>query len=311
MVELLFSKLVMVSLRKFWFLVFLSFVVVLSLVTIFAMGIYLLGWDNFLSHRLAQLLPFPAAIVNGEIITLASVYDWADLHQQVVSFQSTYDFTSAQGKTNLLRERQYILAKLIDNKIIADLTLKNGIVITSPEINQYYQYLLSQFAIDSEQAELEIQNLFGLSVREFKEMFVLPDLRAAKLQMAWLRQDSSSSAYKLAKSVRKELDAGMDFVKAAALYSLDEKSKYLGGDLGFVTRRELPPWIADVVFGLKVGEVSEIVVTPEGYQIFQVAAKTQDGNQIQLRQILVSGPDFSDYLLEQKKNYRVYVFEKI
>ena len=47
----------------------------------------------------------------------------------------------------------------------------------------------------------------------------------------------------------------------------------MGGEQGELTRDDLPPGVADVVFALPPGAVSEIVAADYGFHLFQVIEK--------------------------------------
>jgi peptidyl-prolyl cis-trans isomerase C len=76
-------------------------------------------------------------------------------------------------------------------------------------------------------------------------------------------------------AIRADLITGkMDFATAARKYS-QEPSAREGGDVGFVLRRsqELEEALAKVAFGLKVGEISELLETPTGMHLLIVTAR--------------------------------------
>ena len=92
--------------------------------------------------------------------------------------------------------------------------------------------------------------------------------------------------------------AGADFGKL--LTQLTQTGmRGAGGDLGFVTKGMLAPDIEKIVFGLKIGEVSPIVQTPNGFGIFKVidarSSKTAVFDQR-------TRDDIKDALLLQKVN---------
>jgi len=67
----------------------------------------------------------------------------------------------------------------------------------------------------------------------------------------------------------KEIAAGADFQEVARRLSRDPAAA-AGGYRGELTREDLPPSFAEVIFGLKPGEVSRLVPAEYGFHIFQV-----------------------------------------
>jgi len=75
-----------------------------------------------------------------------------------------------------------------------------------------------------------------------------------------------------AEEVYSQAIEGADFAKLAQQNSDDRDTKHQGGDLGFLVKGEgvIPKELEDTVFKLKEGEVSNIIKTDEGYNIFKV-----------------------------------------
>lgn len=79
---------------------------------------------------------------------------------------------------------------------------------------------------------------------------------------------------------------GEDFAELARVYS-EGPSAQQGGDLGYVSRGQLPGELEDVVFGLDVGAVSDPVRSGSGYYLFTVEDKKTEGGEltVHVRQI--------------------------
>lgn len=273
--------------------------VVLLAATFFIVGIYQLGWNNELVDGFLRLVPLPAATVNREFISIRQVQTLLRMNEKLTGSQ-----TAAKP----------ILDRLIENAMIEDLARKLGLSASPDGADHYFQYLLRSFGVEAENAGQELERLFGVSEEDFKRLIVLPDLRKVKLEIYLLERDQDSADYMQVEVVKNALSSGMDFVEATAVYSEDPASRFIGGDLGFLSREELPPWIGAAVPDLEIGKVSDIVTSPEGYHIFEVTARDENGEQekIQLRQIFIkSSFDFDEYLAKQRVNYRIFVFKKI
>ncbi|HEX4621194.1 MAG TPA: SurA N-terminal domain-containing protein, partial [Myxococcaceae bacterium] len=82
--------------------------------------------------------------------------------------------------------------------------------------------------------------------------------------------DQRAAARTKIDSVRKQLDAGKEFALLAKQVSEDLGSKGRGGDLGFVERSALPPELAQAVFSMKPGEVSQPLETHLGFHVVKL-----------------------------------------
>lgn len=98
--------------------------------------------------------------------------------------------------------------------------------------------------------------------------------------------------------IRKRILQGEDFYTLALIYSEDPGSVDKGGDLGFVKRGELVTEFEAAAYGLKEGEVSEIVETKFGFHIIELIEKR--GNRIRVRHILIK-PKTTSYDLSKAR----------
>lgn len=277
---------------------------ILALPSVFVIGIYQWNWENQATGFFLKVVPLPAAVVNGSVVRLSDLLELTAILQK------------SQGGGILpdaSQNRRQVLGHLIDDKIVADLAAQGEISPTNQEVERYYRYVLARSKIFHSDAGQELNQRLGVGESKFKKIIVLPELVRAKLQIYWLGRATDLANYRLAQRVFQELGSNLDFPKAAETYSEDEASKYLGGDLGFFSREELPPWVSDVVFSLRENEISGVVVSTDGYHIFQVTVRDDrsDPGRVQLRHIYFPGESFEKSLAGKRANYRVFVFDKI
>ena len=93
------------------------------------------------------------------------------------------------------------------------------------------------------------------------------------------------------KSLRDRILKGESFSTLAVLYSEDPGSARKGGEVGFMGRGQLYPEYEAAAFGLKKGEISDIIKSRAGYHIIQLIERR--GEQINTRHILLM-PKISD-----------------
>lgn len=75
-----------------------------------------------------------------------------------------------------------------------------------------------------------------------------------------------------AKDLEKQVNQGGDFAKFAQRYSLDNKTKAKGGDLGPYHKDLVIPEVDDVIHTLKPGMVSAPIKTDAGYYLVMITA---------------------------------------
>ncbi len=111
--------------------------------------------------------------------------------------------------------------------------------LTEKEIRDYYDSQQESF---KEQEEVRLSHIFLLSEVE-------------------------------AKDVLKELKNGADFAKLAFEKSANRKTAPRGGDMGYLRKWQLPPTVADKVFAMEAGQLSEVIPSDFGYTIIKVSDK--------------------------------------
>ena len=92
--------------------------------------------------------------------------------------------------------------------------------------------------------------------------------------------------------LRERVVNGEKFSTLARLYSQDPGSMTKGGELGMMSKNVFWPEFSDAAMSLKVGQVSQIVETPDGFHIIQL--KDRQGDMFNARHILMKPVYTSD-----------------
>ncbi len=102
--------------------------------------------------------------------------------------------------------------------------------------------------------------------------YVKADKRGARAAgaAAWRK------AFQAALQVQEKLRAGAEFQALARRFSQDKSTAARGGDVGFFPRKVMLKPFEDAAFGLKKGEISELVKTPLGYHLIRVTDRTAE-----------------------------------
>ncbi|GAK49235.1 PpiC-type peptidyl-prolyl cis-trans isomerase [Candidatus Moduliflexus flocculans] len=228
-----------------------------------------------------------AATVNGEEITVAALTErlHAALNQQEQTAPDEY----------VLRQlRENTLQELIKQRLIAQQAHKQNITVTDEEFQAYVKQVQEEYNGADIQDILKEQ---GQAYPEWetsqREALLLDKLVDANMQtMTTVAPQEIEQYYErhkdkydypaqvrasqiltydenTAKQALQEIRNGASFNEVARKYSESEDASN-GGDLGFFGRGIMPPEFDDVVFAMKIGDVSEIIHTQYGYQIFML-----------------------------------------
>lgn len=86
-------------------------------------------------------------------------------------------------------------------------------------------------------------------------------------------------------ALRAEIAGGAKFEDVAKRESADSVSGVQGGDIGKITRGQMVPEFEKAAYALKVGELSQPVLTPFGYHLIRVDSR--NGDTLSVRHILL------------------------
>ena len=101
-------------------------------------------------------------------------------------------------------------------------------------------------------------------------------------------------------AIRERIINGERFSTLARLYSQDPGSARKGGELGMASKSIFWPAFSDAAMSLKIGVVSQIVETPDGFHIIEVLEKK--GDMFNARHILMK-PEYTS--VDREKGFKV------
>lgn len=221
-----------------------------------------------------------AATVNGKPIARAD-------YERQVTLATTYlknqgvDDTTPEGKQTLATMRDELLDQMIDQEIINQAAAKEGLTVTSEEIDKQIAdtvvqaggqdkldawYKTSGFTKEeyrqSVREQLTGDKLFNKVV---EGVVTTADQVHARHIMLATKEDADAVVARLKK--------GEDFAKVALEVSLDEGSKADGGDLGFFPKGFMIPEFENAAFALEPGKFSDPVETQYGFHVIMMVER--------------------------------------
>lgn len=110
--------------------------------------------------------------------------------------------------------------------------------------------------------------------------------------------EEKKNALNKAKMLRKQIaDGTASFDEIARKYSNCPSSK-IGGDLGYLVKKDMPAVFAQAVFALNVGELSEVVETKAGFEIIRI----RDRRASVTKPYAEVRPQIEEYLRKEKSD---------
>ena len=245
------------------------------------------------------------AIVNNDIITL---YELNQSLQPYAERIKGLGYSSKQEHTMLFKVREEILRKLVDEKIEDQQIKRFNIVVSEQEADQTIERIKENNYLTEEEFR-EGLKAEGFTMDEYRER-LKENLRRSKLVNREIKSkivitnediktyyDSHSEKYggetkyhlrnilmrvdPLAAAIEKrrvkedmeavlaKIKEGEPFENMVAAYSESPLASE-GGDLGLFTLDKLSPTLRKAVKDLKAGELTPVLDTEHGYQIFLV-----------------------------------------
>jgi peptidyl-prolyl cis-trans isomerase C len=187
--------------------------------------------------ELAQLTPEVASAVLDQFVDEIIVSEYAASHGVEVPAEKITEAVRTQAGVTVMEKRD----EMRRERLIANLS---GEIpdASDADVQTYYQQHQSEFRSNEE-----------VRVRQI------------------LVHDEA-----LARDIREKLKAGAPFGELSAQYSRAPNAKR-GGEIGFVSRGELPKMFEEEIFRLRPGEVSDVIRTDSSHHIFQVDARRPAG----------------------------------
>jgi parvulin-like peptidyl-prolyl isomerase len=236
--------------------------------------------DDFV-RTLAQIIPYPALSVNRETITIKEFlieYDallgyFQDLEQQAPPDD----------------QLEVAIADTLINKIaIRELAKEYDVELDRERVDAYYAEIVA--GQESEEAfEQNLEDTFGWTSQEFEERIVESIVLALQMtDMVLENEELQASREALAQAAYQRVVGGEGF--AAVAKDVHGGFDGVESDLGYVKASVIPDSWSSQVNALEEGEMTEVILLPEGYVIFRLEEKIVAGEDTQLHLLSITVP---------------------
>jgi parvulin-like peptidyl-prolyl isomerase len=283
------------------------FFVLFSLIGLFVILtilVYRLPITNPFARSLTFIIPYPAVVVDGSVITIKTFLLEREALEQYLKTSQTSEIPSDE----ILQ--QTILDALINKTAIRKLAGKYGVKIDDELVEQYYKDVVEAELSEDDFAK-ELSETFGWSKSDFKKRIIESIVLA--LQMSDFVSNDDALQAKEKERIEKaleRLEAGEDFAIVAEETRGEDESFY-ENDLGYQNIVDLPEqWTS--AKDLTVGGISEIVEFDQGFAIFTVTDRIDaaEDSKIHLMAIMVPKKTLEDLVSEYLSQAKVRYFVK-
>jgi parvulin-like peptidyl-prolyl isomerase len=234
-------------------------------------------------RSLTNVLPFPAAVVNTEIITIK---DFLVEYEAFDSYFKNQAVAASRPADAELYEN--IMKSLIDKRATQQLAEKYNLTLDQPTIDAGMQEAVTGAGGETAFKE-QLSKSFGWTEDQFKARVVTPLVLSNQLS-EFIAQDATLQAETKAKAqaALDRLTQGDEFASVAGDTS-DDPSAKANGDIGTVKLSEMvDPWLS-AIKDLKKGERTNIIEDSQHFIIFQLNSRKaiKDDTELGLSAIIV------------------------
>jgi peptidyl-prolyl cis-trans isomerase C len=214
--------------------------------------------------------PDVIARVNDRMITLADFKRYLDRNAGTELAQLTPEVASAMLDQFIeeILVSEYAAAHGIEvpaDKIAAEVRNQAGVTVLEKRDEMRREKLVAKLASEvDEPSDADVQAYYAQHQGEFRSP---EELRVRQI----LVHDET-----VANEVVQKLKKGAPFGDLSAEYSRAPNAKR-GGEIGFISRGELPKMFEDEIFRLQQGQFSDVIRTDSGFHIFQVDERRAPG----------------------------------
>lgn len=269
----------------------------------------------------------PVAKVNGKEITAA------ELKRAVATILASQPDAKPSPEA-MKKAYNNMLESLISQELVYQEGMKLKIKDLEKQVNEllaqqkarfanegYFQKSLSSLGmtekelVDSIRNEIVVRNFItktvdekisvtDAEVKKFYDQnidrFTTPEqFRISRILIATepsMSVEEQKNAREKAKALRKQIADGTAGFDAIARKYSNCPSNKLGGDLGYLARKDMPAAFAQIVFALKTGELSEVVETKAGFEIVRI----RDRRASVTKPYAEAKPQIEEYLRKEK-----------
>jgi hypothetical protein len=208
--------------------------------------------------------------VNERMLTLADFKRYLDRNAGTELAQLTPEVASA------------MLDQFVEEIIISEYAAAHGIEVPAEKIAEEVRTEAGATVIekrDEMRRERLVANLSGdiqdpseSEIRDYYEQHPSEFRSDEEVRVRQILVNDEN----IAKDIDAKLKAGASFDDISSQFSRAPNAKR-GGEIGFVSRGEVPKMFEQAIFGLKAGEVSDVIRTDSSFHIFKVDERRPPG----------------------------------
>ncbi len=283
-------------------------------IIVFGVLIYAYKSENPAVKFASSVVPYPVQRVNGHFVSYHDYLFEVDANKRAyqnnakLNNQPAVDYNTAEGKKLVKQIKTHALDKLKSDAVVAQLAKEKKVTVTDKDVDKLLGDLYKRYG-GKDTLLKTLNQIYGWEINDLKKV-VRKQLLAQKLQEKVTSDPAlQAQAKSKAQDVLKKVKDGGDFAELAKKHSQASDAS-TGGDLGTVTKGQLPADMQKAVDKLEPGQVSDVVKTSYGYEVIKVIEKTADGG-VRAQHIVTNTVNFTNYLNDKLGKAKVNTYVKV
>lgn len=245
----------------------------LAFVSFFAfttLSLYKFQSTSEFMYRVTQVVPFPVARAGGDFVAYENYLFEIRRYMHYYESQQKLDYSTEDGKRQLEIYKPQALQRVITDAYVKQLAKKHKVSVSNAEVEAAINNLRVQNQLGDDNRELAAvtQKFFDWSLDDL-ERRLKTELLAQKVA-AKLDTETRTKA----DNVLAQAKSGSDFSALAAQFSDDAATKANAGQYTdtaiTASSQTVPPIVVSTLQKMKVGDVSDIIVTPTSFEIVKL-----------------------------------------
>lgn len=283
-------------------------VTVVALLTYSAVALYRLQSTSTFVYRITQVLPFPVAREQGNMVSYESYLFELRHYMHYYETQQKLSFKTPEGQQQLEDYKKRALQSVVDASYIKQLAKENNVTVTNREVDDRIAVVRDQNRLGTSSQVFEdvLRDFWGWSLQDFK--------RSLRQQMLARKVVSKLdvSAHAQIDAAMKELKSGVSFADVAKKYSQNPGTKAVGGDYPSPidkSNRDISADVTAAIFSLQPGEFSDIIDT--GYTLEIVKLNSFEGDKAKASHIQINLKNIDEFLKPLQEKHKARLFIKV
>lgn len=254
-----------------------SLYVLLAVILFCSFDIYFFGYKNDLSKFTTKIFPYPALIVNNEIITV----------NQYEKFLKDYKLYLIESNKINEKDNNPYLKVMIQNIALEQVMSKLDIDVNQKEFNNYIN-------------EFYLNNNIEISKDRFNDYFLKPLFYRQKILEKITDDNFNLENKKKVDRIYNDLVSDPDIFNSYSDKYKDNSLGINGNLIGWLSYGSLPESLKMKVSKMDIGDFTSVIKSISGYHIYKLNGKIKSEEDsvyyYQFDQIFLPINNFNDYL---------------